>query len=86
LRTTIFSKKTACSGCGAFLDAAIHTVGDCVPGPGDLSVCFRCGAINLFAEDMSYLPCPPEIIEEMSETDRDFIQKAVESVKKRQPN
>jgi hypothetical protein len=63
--------------------ASHYTGGAFEPKPGDLSICFDCGAINQFAEDMSFKTCPPDVLEEMKPNDRSFVLQAVRSVKQR---
>ena len=48
-------KPSACLGCGKVLDAAQVTDGvDVKPHPGAVSICFDCGYIQVFADDMSF--------------------------------
>jgi hypothetical protein len=45
----------ACLGCGKVLDAATVTDGSAAaPHPGAVSVCFDCGYLQVFADDLSF--------------------------------
>ena len=43
-----------CTGCGASLDAA--TASRATPRAGDVTVCFYCGHVLAFADDLSLRP------------------------------
>jgi hypothetical protein len=44
----------ACTSCGYRLDAATDAeMGGARPRPGDTSICARCGALYLYADDLS---------------------------------
>lgn len=41
-----------CPGCGVVNDMATSAGGKNRPSPGSISICFRCGHISAFSEDM----------------------------------
>ena len=43
-----------CLGCGKVLDAAAFVKHAQTPEPGDISVCFYCGHIAAFANDLTF--------------------------------
>lgn len=44
---------TACPACGYRLDAAMDAAGsDAAPGPGDFTVCFGCGAVLRYTDEL----------------------------------
>ena len=45
--------KSPCPICGYVMDAATMVNGSAGPKPGDVSICMRCGAVNLFGEDLT---------------------------------
>jgi hypothetical protein len=48
-------KPSACLGCGRLLDGATVTDGeDRRPHPGAVSVCFYCGHVQIFGDDMGF--------------------------------
>lgn len=56
--------KNACLHCGRALDGAICMNAEKVPISGDITVCFYCGEIMVFAEDLHLRkPTDAEIIE-----------------------
>ena len=44
--------ETKCPACGKAIECASHPAAR-VPIPGDVSICFQCGNIMLFAADMT---------------------------------
>lgn len=44
---------TKCFKCGWEMNAASSVGQDAVPSSGDVSLCIECGAINIFADDMT---------------------------------
>jgi hypothetical protein len=60
-------KPSACLGCGKVLDGATVTDGrDVKPHPGAVSICFSCGHIQMFADDMSFRPLTDDEIYEVA--------------------
>jgi hypothetical protein len=45
-----------CLNCGRSLDAATGITGAEAPVPGSLSICVYCGAVTIFAGDLSLRP------------------------------
>ena len=52
MKTTRFP-PTPCVKCGALNDRAARLEDDCVPKPGDVTICFRCHHLMVFADDMT---------------------------------
>jgi hypothetical protein len=50
------AKSTPCLGCGAMLDSGTMIGGTGAPHPGALSICWKCGHLQMYAEDMSFRP------------------------------
>ena len=44
---------SVCPSCGAINDAATDPTGKAAPKPGDISLCFRCGHLCAFADDLT---------------------------------
>lgn len=52
----------ACRCCGAWLNAVMEHEGKYVfPIAGDISICFRCGDMAVFLEDLSLEPMTPAL-------------------------
>jgi len=54
-----------CTNCGKLNDVATDSSGSgCTPSAGDLSVCFYCGHLTVFADDLTLRePTDDEIVE-----------------------
>lgn len=50
---TTLTEDHECPGCGAVLNAATGTDSESVPREGDISVCYKCGSLLEFNEDLS---------------------------------
>jgi len=50
---TTLTDDHECPGCGAILNAATGTDGEAIPCEGDLSICYKCGSLLEFNEDLS---------------------------------
>jgi DNA-directed RNA polymerase subunit RPC12/RpoP len=64
--------EVACLDCGKTIDAAARTVDkdDDRPSPGDVAICFYCGHLMVFADDMSVRePTEGEVIEMAGDPD-----------------
>jgi len=71
-------KKSLCPFCEFPLDGASQVNGDNLPKPRDVSVCYKCGNISVFDDDLNLRrPTPKE--EREFESDQTIIetQKAV---------
>jgi hypothetical protein len=51
--TATRTPRNYCLDCGKRIDAATAVSEDAVPNSGDISVCFYCGHIMIFAPDMT---------------------------------
>jgi hypothetical protein len=56
---TTIVKKSSCPTCGKVFDSATCATGNEAPKPGDVTVCFGCGMILVFTEDMGVRPMTP---------------------------
>lgn len=55
-----------CPACGTLLDAASGVRGeDIIPGPGDLSVCIRCGQMLIFNQRLRLRKATEKDLEEL---------------------
>jgi hypothetical protein len=52
MKTTV-TPRGRCPACGEAIDRASHIEGESAPSPGDVSICIRCAAVNLFDDDLS---------------------------------
>jgi len=43
-------------------DAATPLEGEHTPSNGDISICFNCGAINQFDDELNVIPLPDEVL------------------------
>jgi DNA-directed RNA polymerase subunit RPC12/RpoP len=62
----------ACLNCGKSIDAATRTLDmdDDRPSPGDVAICFYCGHLMVFADDMSVRePNEAEVVEMAGDPD-----------------
>lgn len=51
MNTTVMP-ECKCTACGASMDRATH-VGTVTPAPGDVAICFDCGHVMIFADDLT---------------------------------
>jgi|GEM_PF-5120598 len=57
----------SCPTCKAVLDAAAAGDGsDKEPQPGDVTVCFRCGAVLQFMIGLALIPAPDNVLVELA--------------------
>ena len=86
MHSTIFKKDQTCPGCGrSDIDAATHAAPgeDRVePEPEDISICWYCGAINQFTEDMGLKPCDLDSLK-MPGKQKKKIRRMSEMIKQR---
>ena len=61
--------ESACPCCGSRLDTSKNVDGDRVPGPGDISMCFRCGMPLMFRQDLALRPMLKEEMDVIKRTD-----------------
>lgn len=69
-----------CAHCGYMTDRASAVSGDFTPVPDDISLCFRCGGINLFAGDLTLRkPSADELaeIDEATMTQIEAVQRGM---------
>jgi len=58
--TTTMHRMSLCPECGTEIDASTSVTRPKRPRPGDLSVCFKCGALLTYNADLSVRALPPE--------------------------
>jgi hypothetical protein len=75
-------KTTICPTCSAVLDAATGA-GEDVPSEGDLSICFYCNAILVFATDLSLHPITPDQFVELPEDTREEVFRYMAAILRR---
>jgi DNA-directed RNA polymerase subunit RPC12/RpoP len=64
--------EKACLNCGKTIDAATRTLDkdDDRPSPGDVAICFYCGHLMVYADDMSVRePTDEEVVEMAADPD-----------------
>lgn len=79
-------KKNICTGCYKPLEGHICINGDRQPMKDDYSVCFYCGTIGQFDEDLNLVPMAPADVMMMAGTDFEnfaILQKARAEILKR---
>lgn len=54
--TSTVMPVTTCPKCGRKTDRALHTQGKETPTSGDLSICFECGTLAEFDENLTLMP------------------------------
>lgn len=86
---TTHTTQNPCPTCGKPIDAATPAMqadARLAPSPGDIGICFDCGAAHIFADDLTLrAPTSGEAAEIASELDVIKAQKALAAVKKRSP-
>ena len=73
-------KPSICPTCGKILDAVSAEDGTGSPEPGDITVCFYCGEILNFSDDMILEKISQELIDSFEKDFKDellFIQKQI---------
>lgn len=81
---TTVTQDNECPGCNKTVNAATGTDGVSVPSQGDLSICFNCGTLLVFNEDLTVRILELEELVLLDQTVRDElnqIQNAVRGVK-----
>lgn len=58
-----------CLLCGAMLDAATSMGNKSAPDPGSLSICGECGAVSVFADDLTLRPLTDVEVREITSSD-----------------
>lgn len=77
---------TNCPNCKRKLDAVTGVDHEEQPQPNDVSVCFYCGAINQFNDELELVPLPEEVLEYIKENETqnyDIIMEVVSRIKSR---
>lgn len=71
--------------CGAENDAASHR--SAVPNPGDVSLCWYCGALTLFNEDLTQrVPTEGELLDIKANPAWHLVQNAIDQITTRKKN
>ena len=82
-----FRKEARCPCCNNLMDAhtVVSTDNKYQPSPGDVSICFYCGAINLYDEELNIKIMTEEEQRKYSKSDPDqwqFVLYAREELRK----
>jgi hypothetical protein len=73
-----------CPTCGKTLDGLTNPVDDDLDmHPGDISICFYCGTILVFNEELQLVPCTDEYLNDLDEAPRELLFQIRESILKR---
>lgn len=72
-----------CPSCGKELDAATSVEKEARPKPGDISICFYCGSINTFQEDLKLQQMGPQEYFDLPDEVQRSIQSYVRLIKER---
>lgn len=56
---TALAATAACNTCGYRITTATSTTDEATPGPGDVSICLACGAIEVFVDSPNGLVTRP---------------------------
>lgn len=74
-----------CPTCSCELDACTPTKGNThdVPRPGDIALCFGCGAVLYFDVRMRHQVLPPERLAQLDADFREFIRVGQEQIRAR---
>lgn len=79
------TQASSCPSCAALLDAATGVGHEGGPKPGDLSICFNCGELNLFDESLQVRTADAmELLHFQLSDDWPMIQRAQTLIKARQ--
>lgn len=74
-------KDQKCPECDYSHNASTQINGeDIPPTSGDISICWSCGAINQFDENMNIIPLPVEVLTEIKETDKENFDLLMDTV------
>jgi len=84
------SDKVKCTGCGSDMDGFTGVSHDAKPKDGDLSICFYCGSIGKYADNVTSLKSvPAEELERISIEDPELFRQLssiVDEIKKMRDN
>ena len=71
-----------CPDCGSKFNRSEHIRhNNAEPDPGDISICFCCGAVNLFDQDMNLEQCPDDELDRLDELDRSQVKRIQRLIK-----
>jgi hypothetical protein len=73
---------SACPTCGTVLEASAPISGRVEPRPNDISICFTCGAISQFNEDLTFRLSSLETLK-LDSMERARLQRYVDAIKAR---
>ena len=76
---TTHLEKQVCPYCGHILDA--HSADEGFPAPGDISICFYCGGLNIFSNYLSLIKCKDEDLKSFDSETLEKIKEIQESIK-----
>ncbi len=82
LHSTDFEKPVPCPSCGEELEASTYIRNAKIePTPGDISICFTCGAVNQFTEDLKLKACDIDKLPGMPAMQKAEIRRVCAQVK-----
>lgn len=70
-----------CPSCDGILDTCTSTDGEEVPSPGDVTLCFYCGEVLQFTDDMSTQILPDVVIDSFDEEQKTYIRRLQNAIK-----
>lgn len=79
-------KDNKCTDCGVLTNAATDLQGDATPSKDDISLCFYCGAINQFDEDLNIVEMPEEVLEDIKANEPETYSLLIDAVIKIKAN
>jgi hypothetical protein len=62
-----------CPSCGSRANAATGVDHEKKPKPEDFSICFACGAINQFDQQLILRTCSQEVLDKLEPSDREKL-------------
>ena len=72
--------SSPCCECGKMLDGA---AGPCKPSPGDVSLCFECGSLNVFDDDLKLRrPTDEEMLFVAANSEIQELRRSINAFKK----
>jgi hypothetical protein len=81
--TTTATLASCCPACGRKIDAATGILNGASPAPGDLSVCWSCGEIMRFCQDLTLEAAGPDEVQALDVTARRALLLAQRGIRRR---
>jgi len=77
----IKTKADQCPCCFAFINSATGVEKEDVPSPGDVSVCFKCGAYLMFDLDLKLAPLSNDEFEKLHPDTKKILFRISEAIR-----